>query len=80
MSTRRLEEIVASGARVSKRELFAALNAAGCEVLSTSKPTHFKIRHAGGVIIIATRRNDILPVYVSRIARALGMREGGTHA
>lgn len=79
MSARTLEEIVASGARVSKRELFAALASAGCDVVPTSKATHFKVRYSGGVVIVATRRNDILPVYVSRIARALGLREGGPH-
>jgi predicted RNA binding protein YcfA (HicA-like mRNA interferase family) len=78
MSARSFESIVSSGARVSKRELFAALRAQGCEVIATSKPSHFKVRHPGGVVIIATRRDDVLPVYVSRIARELGLREGGT--
>lgn len=79
MTHRSLEEIAKSGARVSKRELFVALRAFGCEILPTSKPTHFVVRHAGGIVIIATRRNEVLPVYVSRIVRALGIREGGSH-
>jgi hypothetical protein len=78
MSERSLEQIVSTGARVSRRELFKALRAAGCEVVATSKPTHFVVRHANGIVIIATRSNDVLPVYVSRIVRSLGMREGGS--
>jgi hypothetical protein len=48
----------------------------GCEIVPTAKPTHFVVRHPRGVVIIATLRNDVPPVYVSRIVRALGMREG----
>jgi hypothetical protein len=76
MSPRSLDQIVSSGARVTKRELFWALRAAGYEVLATSKPTHFKVRAGAGTVIIASKRDEILPVYVSRIARALGLREG----
>ncbi|HEY5548592.1 MAG TPA: hypothetical protein VIL17_03260 [Coriobacteriia bacterium] len=76
MTHRRLTDIAQSGARVSKRELFAALRAAGCEVVQTSKPTHFIVRHSLGTVIIATRRNVVLPIYVSRIVRALGIRKG----
>jgi hypothetical protein len=78
MSHRTLEQIARSGARVSRNELFAALSDCGCEILATSKPTHLVVRHPRGVVIVATRRNDILPVYVSRIARTLGVREGGS--
>jgi hypothetical protein len=77
MAHRTLEEIARSGSRVSKRELFAALRTAGCEVVSTSKPTHYVVRHERGIVIIATHRNDVLPVYVSRVVRCLGLREGG---
>ena len=77
MSARAFEQIARSGARVSKRELFAALRAYGCEIVPPSRPTHFVVRHRQGVVIVATRRNDVLPVYVSRIARALGIHEGG---
>ena len=74
---RSLEQIVTSGSHVSKRELFAVLRAAGYEVCATSKPTHFVIRGGPNPVVIATKGRDVLPVYVSRIARALGLREGG---
>lgn len=67
-----------SGARVSKRQLFAALRAAGYEVCPTSKPTHFVVRGGANPVVIATKGRDILPMYVSRIARALGLRQGDT--
>ncbi len=75
---RSLEQIVTSGARVSKRELFAALREAGYEVCATSKPTHAVVRGGPHPVVIATKRDDILPVYVSRMARALGFRQGGS--
>jgi hypothetical protein len=78
MASRSLDEIIASGARVSMRELFAALRSAGHEVMPTSKPTHFKLRCERGIVIIATKRDDILPVCVSRMAQALGLREGAS--
>lgn len=75
--TRPLEQIVSSGDRVSKRELLASLRKAGYEVIPTSRPTHFLVRGGMNPVVIATRGNDVLPVYVSRIARALGLRPGG---
>jgi hypothetical protein len=36
MSARTFEQIARSGARVSKRELLAALRAYGCEIVPTS--------------------------------------------
>ena len=77
MSSRSLQDIVESGARVSKRELFAALHAEGLDALPTSKPTHFKVRCEHGIVFIATRRDVVLPVYVSRIAKAVGLNRGG---
>jgi hypothetical protein len=78
MTPRSLEEIVTSGARVSKRELFWALREKGFEIVPTSKPTHWRVRDAAQTVAIATRKNDVLPVYVSRLARAFGLREGGS--
>lgn len=78
MTPRSLEEIVTSGARVSKRELFWALRKAGLGILPTSKATHFIVDIGESFVVIAVRRNAVLPTYVSRLARALGLREGGS--
>jgi hypothetical protein len=77
MSYRSLQAIVLSGGQVSTRELFSALRSAGYEVIATAKPTQFKIRGGTSLVVIAVKGNDVLPVYLSRIARALGIREGG---
>ena len=76
MGSRSFRTIVASGSRVSRRELFKALKDAGCEVIPTSKSTHWKVRRGDALVIIATRGDEVLPTYLSRVAQVLGFREG----
>jgi hypothetical protein len=78
MTPRSLEEIVTSGARVSKRELFWALRKAGLDVRPTAKSTHFLVEVGAQLVLVAVRKDSVLPKYVSRLARALGLRGGGS--
>lgn len=72
---RSLREICTSGARVGAKELFKALTDAGCAVEPTKKPTHFWVRRASRSTLIATRKPDLDPKYLSKIAKDLGFRD-----
>ena len=72
-------ELLASGERLSGRELMLALRAAGLDVRRTSKPTHFMVRvgECGHVLLAIGHDGTVSPAYISRLRQAL-REEGGT--
>ncbi len=68
-----LEGICASRGRVAKADLFKALEFAGCEITRRGKQSHFMVKRPGypNPVIIATKRDEVLPVYVSRVVNEL---------